>query len=41
MISATFVLFIPVEEAQLIAARGDAYRAYMQKTQWRLVPGIW
>jgi protein-S-isoprenylcysteine O-methyltransferase Ste14 len=41
MIGGTFVAFIPVEEAQLTAARGDAYIAYMQKTPWRLVPGVW
>ena len=41
MIGGTFILFIPIEEAQLSAARGDAYRAYMQKTPWRLVPGLW
>ena len=41
MIGGTFILFIPIEEAQLSAARGDAYAAYMQKTPWRLVRGIW
>jgi protein-S-isoprenylcysteine O-methyltransferase Ste14 len=41
MIASTFVAFIPTEEAQLLAARGDAYSAYMQKTPWRLVPGFW
>lgn len=41
MIGGTFVAFIPVEEAQLTAARGNAYIAYMQKTPWRLVPGVW
>jgi protein-S-isoprenylcysteine O-methyltransferase Ste14 len=41
MIGATFVGFIPVEEAQLIAARGDAYAAYAQRTPWRLLPGVW
>jgi protein-S-isoprenylcysteine O-methyltransferase Ste14 len=41
MIGSTFILFIPIEEAQLSAARGDAYAAYMQKTPWRLVRGIW
>jgi protein-S-isoprenylcysteine O-methyltransferase Ste14 len=41
MIVGTFVGFIPIEEAQLRAARGEAYRAYMQRTPWRLMPGIW
>jgi protein-S-isoprenylcysteine O-methyltransferase Ste14 len=41
MLGATFVGFIPVEEAQLIAARGDAYREYMKKTPWRILPGVW
>lgn len=41
MIGGTFILFIPIEEAQLMAARGDAYTAYIRKTQWRLVPGVW
>jgi protein-S-isoprenylcysteine O-methyltransferase Ste14 len=41
MIGGTFILFIPIEEAQLMAARGDTYAAYIQKTQWRLVRGIW
>jgi protein-S-isoprenylcysteine O-methyltransferase Ste14 len=41
MIGATFVAFIPIEEAQLVAARGDTYRAYMQQTPWRLFRGVW
>jgi hypothetical protein len=41
LIAGTFIVFIPVEERQLIAARGEAYIAYMQKTPWRLVPGVW
>jgi protein-S-isoprenylcysteine O-methyltransferase Ste14 len=41
MIGATFVGFIPVEERQLLEARGDAYRAYMHQTQWRVFRGIW
>jgi protein-S-isoprenylcysteine O-methyltransferase Ste14 len=41
LIGGTFVAFIPVEEGQLIAARGEDYTAYMQKTPWRLVPGLW
>lgn len=41
MIGGTFVGFIPIEEHQLFQARGEAYRAYMQATQWRLFPGLW
>lgn len=37
----TFAAFIPFEESQLIAARGEAYRAYMQRTRFRLFPGVW
>lgn len=40
-IGGTFVAFIPIEEAQLIRARGDDYLAYKQKTRWRLFRGIW
>lgn len=41
MIATTFIAFIPVEEAQLIAARGEAYPSYMQRTPWRLFRGVW
>jgi len=41
MIGATFVAFIPIEEARLLAKRGDEYRAYMLQTPWRLVRGVW
>lgn len=41
MIGATFIIFLPIEEAQMIRARGDDYRAYMKQTPWRLFPGIW
>lgn len=41
LLGATFIAFIPVEEAQLIRARGDDYREYMKKTPWRLIPGVW
>jgi len=37
----SFILFIPVEEAQMIRARGDDYREYKKQTRWRLFPGIW
>ncbi len=39
--TATFVAFIPVEEAQLLRARGDDYRKYMERTPWRLFRGFW
>lgn len=41
MLVGTFVIFIPVEEAQLLRARGDDYRSYMERTRWRLIRGIW
>jgi protein-S-isoprenylcysteine O-methyltransferase Ste14 len=41
LIASSFVGFIPVEEAQLIAARGDDYRTYMEKTPYRLFRGVW
>jgi protein-S-isoprenylcysteine O-methyltransferase Ste14 len=41
LIPATFVAYIPTEEAQLIKARGDEYRGYQQRTPYRLFRGIW
>ena len=41
MLGASFILFIPLEEAQLLAARGDEYRRYCQQTRYRLFRGIW
>lgn len=41
MIGATFILFIPIEEAQMIRARGDDYLEYRKNTPWRLMRGIW
>ena len=41
LVGATFVAFIPVEEAQMISARGDDYRRYMKTTSYRLFRGIW
>jgi protein-S-isoprenylcysteine O-methyltransferase Ste14 len=41
MIGATFVLFIPIEERQLIGARGDEYVKYREKTPYRLFHGVW
>jgi protein-S-isoprenylcysteine O-methyltransferase Ste14 len=40
-IGGTFIAFIPVEEAQLIRARGEDYLAYKRRTPWRLFRGIW
>jgi protein-S-isoprenylcysteine O-methyltransferase Ste14 len=41
LIGGTFLAFIPVEEAQMIRARGDDYRQYQQRTPWRLFRGVW
>lgn len=41
MIGATFILFIPVEEAQLLAARGEDYRRYCEQTPYRLFRHVW
>ncbi|WP_374764602.1 methyltransferase family protein [Yunchengibacter salinarum] len=41
LVSLTFILFIPIEERQLLKARGDAYRQYREKVRWRLFPGLW
>jgi protein-S-isoprenylcysteine O-methyltransferase Ste14 len=41
MIGGTFIGFIPIEEARLLAARGDEYRAYILQTPWRLVRRVW
>jgi protein-S-isoprenylcysteine O-methyltransferase Ste14 len=38
MIGGTFIAFIPVEERQLVDARGDEY---MRDTPWRVFRGIW
>ncbi len=40
-VAAAFVLFIPIEEGQLIRARGDEYQSYMKETPYRLLRGIW
>jgi len=34
-------LAIPLEERSLVRVFGDEYRAYQQRTRWRMVPGIW
>ena len=41
MLGVTFIGFIPIEEAQLLRARGDDYRRYCQQTPYRLFRGIW
>ena len=41
LIGTTFIAFIPVEEAQMISARGDDYRRYMRATPYRLFRGLW
>jgi len=40
-VAATFILFIPLEERQLLRLRGDEYGLYMRVTRYRLVRGIW
>lgn len=41
MIGGSFLAFIPIEEAQLVAARGDEYRRYRKQTPYRLFRGVW
>jgi protein-S-isoprenylcysteine O-methyltransferase Ste14 len=41
LLAGTFIAYIPVEEVQLLAARGDEYRGYQQQTPYRLFRGIW
>lgn len=41
MVVISFVGFIPLEEAQLLKARGDDYREYRRKVPYRVFPGIW
>ena len=41
MIGLTFVAFIPVEERQLRAARGEAYMAYCAQTPYGLFVRFW
>jgi protein-S-isoprenylcysteine O-methyltransferase Ste14 len=40
-IGLTFIAFIPIEERQLLRARGDEYRAYMRVTRYRVFRGVW
>jgi protein-S-isoprenylcysteine O-methyltransferase Ste14 len=35
------IVAIPLEEASLVEAFGDKYRAYQQQVRSRLLPGIW
>jgi protein-S-isoprenylcysteine O-methyltransferase Ste14 len=41
MVSLSFLVFIPIEEAGLIRGRGEQYRAYQQTVKWRVIRGIW
>jgi protein-S-isoprenylcysteine O-methyltransferase Ste14 len=41
MTTASFLGFIPFEEYQLLRARGDQYRQYMQRTPYRVFRGVW
>jgi protein-S-isoprenylcysteine O-methyltransferase Ste14 len=41
LVGATFLLFIPIEEQQLLAARGTAYLEYRERTPYRVLRGIW
>lgn len=41
LVAASFVLFIPFEERQLLKARGKDYQAYMKATRYRLFRGFW
>jgi protein-S-isoprenylcysteine O-methyltransferase Ste14 len=39
--TAYLVAAIPLEEASLVAAHGESYRAYQREMRWRLVPYLW
>ncbi|HZZ71257.1 MAG TPA: hypothetical protein VFE24_03335 [Pirellulales bacterium] len=41
LISGSFIGFIPLEERQLMAARGAEYADYRRRTPYRLFRGIW
>jgi len=41
LLGVTFIGFIPIEERQMLAARGDDYRQYMQRTPYRLLQFVW
>lgn len=39
--SAYLIAAIPWEEASLVEAFGEKYRAYQRQMRWRLIPGVW
>ncbi|UCE87790.1 MAG: isoprenylcysteine carboxylmethyltransferase family protein [Deltaproteobacteria bacterium] len=39
--AASFLGFVPFEEAQLVRARGEEYREYMRRTPFRAFRGVW
>ena len=41
LLGITFLGFIPVEERQMLRARGEDYRDYMRQTPYRVMRGIW
>jgi methanethiol S-methyltransferase len=41
LVAGSFIAFIPFEERQLLAARGEDYRAYMVQTPYRIFRGVW
>lgn len=41
LVGGTLIAFIPIEEAQLRAARGDDFDRYREATPYRLFRGVW
>jgi protein-S-isoprenylcysteine O-methyltransferase Ste14 len=39
--TAYLIAAIPWEEASLVEAFGEKYRAYQRQMRWRLIPGLW
>ncbi len=39
-LAVSYVAIIFIEERGLRAVYGDAYREYMEKVPWRLIPGV-
>ena len=39
--TAYLIAAIPFEEASLVDAFGEKYRAYQRRMKWRLIPGVW
>jgi protein-S-isoprenylcysteine O-methyltransferase Ste14 len=39
--TAYLIAAIPLEEASLVQAFGEKYRAYQRQMRWRLIPGLW